>query len=95
MFVFDHRGVVSVTSISSALSLVTHQSPEENLRAVQDSTSCREELFWEETLISHGLGFPSCTQCCLSVRGRRERETLRQTDTKEKTIKAKEHERSI
>ncbi len=75
----------------------SHDSPEpwKNQRAVQDSTSCREEIFWEETLISHGLGFPSCTQCCLSVRGRRERETLRQTDTKERTIKAKEHERSI
>lgn len=56
------------------LSLVTHQSPEENQRAVQDSSSRWEKIFWDEILISHGLGFPSCTQCCLSVRGRRERE---------------------
>lgn len=59
-------------------SLVTHQSPEKNQRAVQDSSSRREEIFWDETLISHGLGFPSRTQCCLSVRGRlRERRTLK------------------
>lgn len=75
------------------LSLVTHQSPEENQRAVQDSSSRWEEIFWDEKLISHGLGFPSCTQCFLSVSGHRERE--RETDTWERTEKAKKQERSI
>lgn len=57
-----------VLVIFSARRLWSHERSPGNQRAVLDSSSHWEEIFWE-TLLSHGLGFPSNTQCFLSIRG--------------------------